>query len=243
MTYQKHRIPHKDWHLNEMKKIHLNQESLLQKFPDAKYICGVDESGTGSVFGPLSVGVAVLLRDSELQVKDSKAYTTDTARAKAYARVVQEVQFGKTLLAQAHVIDKYGMSKAKDYITFEILEEVVGFLDPAESVIVMDGAYIPKKIPDFLSPYRVVAVPKADATIKAVSAASVLAKVDKDNFLMDLLLSNPELERYELSSNKGYLTKSHTEAIKRFGLSEYHRHSIPVIKSIAKESYEKTVIC
>ena len=67
---------------------------------------------------------------------------------------------------------------------------------------------------------------KGDQLHKEISAASIIAKVERDNYIIDFVNKNPEYEeRYNLLSNKGYGTKKHIEGIRKYGYSEFHRKS------------------
>jgi ribonuclease HII len=203
----------------------------LRNDPSIAYVCGVDESGLGAIAGPIGVGCTVLPVNSTLAAKDSKKYTTDKARNKAYDLVKATAEFGMVELAQASDIDKYGMSKAKDFITFKLLERAVEFYSKEDTVIILDGAYIPKKLPAFLDGYRVYAVPKADVFITAVSAASILAKVIKDRFLLHLVENDLSLQHYGFKENRGYCTAGHLAALKEYGPSNIHRVSTAPVKA------------
>ncbi|MDB5716232.1 MAG: ribonuclease [Sphingomonadales bacterium] len=230
----KPKVGHTDWKIGQAKKMHMRQEDL-SKDQSITFVCGLDESGTGSVAGPMSVGCVVLPVNSVLNVKDSKKYTTDKARDKAYDLVSSSVEFGMVEMASAADIDRYGMAPAKDYITFKLLERMVELYHKDDTIIIMDGSYLPKRLPDFLKGYRVVAVPKADVHITAVSAASILAKVEKDRFLLNLVANNPSLQIYGLHENRGYLTPQHTAALKKHGPGPIHRLSINAVKKYVKD--------
>lgn len=207
-------------------------QAELDADPNIKYVIGIDECGTGSAWSAASVGVAVLPTNSDLVVKDSKAYSSEKLLNLAYTRVRTTVLYGRVELIHVSAINKYGLSPAKDYVTFKILEEVVEKYHQDDSIVIMDGAYIPKRLPDFLKGYRILAIPKADVTIKAVSSAAVLAKVEKDAFLMDVLSRNPEYKVYGIEENKGYLTPSHISALKIHGPSPLHRLNVKIIKDL-----------
>ena len=64
---------------------------------------------------------------------------------------------------------------------------------------------------------------KGDNTYKSIAAASVLAKTYRDQYIIQLVKENPELEKYDIINNKGYGTKKHMEAIKKYGITKWHR--------------------
>ena len=64
-----------------------------------------------------------------------------------------------------------------------------------------------------------------DDKYKSIAAASILAKTYRDNYIKELVKANPELEKYDIHNNKGYGTKKHLEAIKKYGITRWHRKS------------------
>ena len=64
---------------------------------------------------------------------------------------------------------------------------------------------------------------KGDNTYKSIAAASVLAKTYRDQYIIQLVKEHPELEKYDIINNKGYGTKKHMEAIKKYGITQWHR--------------------
>ena len=71
---------------------------------------------------------------------------------------------------------------------------------------------------------------KGDNHYKSIAAASILAKTYRDKWIQRLVDENPELEKYDLRNNKGYGTKNHLDAIKKYGVTEWHRKSFGICK-------------
>ena len=78
-------------------------------------------------------------------------------------------------------------------------------------------------------------IKKGDSKYMSIAAASILAKVEHDKYISDLVIENNELEKYDLLNNMGYGTKKHIEAIKNFGYTDFHRKSYK-IKSLNFEN-------
>jgi ribonuclease HII len=77
-----------------------------------------------------------------------------------------------------------------------------------------------------------ICVVNGDNTYSAIAAASILAKVERDNYIQELCLEYPKLnEYYGISKNKGYGTKQHMEAIKQYGITQWHRKTFGLCKS------------
>ena len=171
-------------------------------------LCGIDEAGRGPIAGPLVVAGAILINSIE-QLDDSKKLTAKK-RDKLFEEVKNNTKY-HIVFKTAKQIDELGLSRClKDSI-----EEIMKVLNEECEDFLMDGntsfgiSNLKCKI-------------KADATIKEVSAASILAKVSRDNFMCKLAEDYPN---YDFEKHKGYGTKSHIAKIKKFGRSDEHRFS------------------
>jgi len=81
-----------------------------------------------------------------------------------------------------------------------------------------------------------ICVPSGDNVYLNIASASILAKVSRDNYINDLVKSEPELEeKYNLKNNKGYGTKKHLDGIHKYGISKYHRNTFGICKQYAKK--------
>ena len=97
------------------------------------------------------------------------------------------------------------------------LTEVLEKISPQSPILLVDGNKTIKDLKIFQK-----AVIKGDSKSASIAAASILAKVERDNFMKKISLEYPN---YNWAKNKGYLTKEHIEAIKTFGVTKYHRKS------------------
>ncbi len=179
-------------------------------------LCGIDEAGRGPLAGPLVVAGVVLKKDI-CGLNDSKKLTEK--KREALFDTIKENSFYHIVFVSNIALDEIGLSKAlKNSIT-----EIMKNLDA--KTYLMDGntsfgiENLEHKI-------------KADATIKEVSAASILAKVSRDRFVCEVALKYHE---YNFEKHKGYGTKAHVEAIKKFGYSDFHRKSFK-IKSLEQSN-------
>lgn len=109
--------------------------------------------------------------------------------------------------------------------TFKAMHLALDKLQIIPSNIIIDGnAFEPYNRTETANiPYECIV--KCDDTYLPCAAASILAKTTRDNYLLTLIDENPILERYGWRHNKGYGTKDHLDAIKKYGISEYHRKS------------------
>ena len=73
---------------------------------------------------------------------------------------------------------------------------------------------------------------KGDNKYKSIAAASILAKTHRDNYILDLVKRYPDLEKYDIQNNKGYGTKKHMDAIKKYGITQWHRNTFAPCKGL-----------
>lgn len=173
-----------------------------------KNLCGIDEAGRGPLAGPLVVA-GVILEKEILGLNDSKVLS-EKKREKLFDEIKEKSKY-HIVFKSAKEIDDFGISFCLKSSILEIMEKLQEFSDN----FLMDGntnfgiENLQKEI-------------KADAKYKEVSAASILAKVSRDRFMDEI---SPLYANYNFHKHKGYGTKSHIEAIRKFGRSDIHRFS------------------
>ncbi len=180
-------------------------------------IIGVDEVGRGSLAGPLVVG-AVMLSANIDGLKDSKLLTPK--RREQLSEIIKlRAEFIGLGWVSALDIDRLGLNRALSLAGERALAELSIDYDK----IILDGSvnYLPPQ-------FRVETVIKADMSVAAVSAASIVAKVARDKFMHELARQIPN---YGFERNVGYGTAEHLKAIQTYGVSEQHRRSFEPIKS------------
>ena len=190
-------------------------------------VAGIDEVGRGALAGPVMVGVAVVDRQctaAPAKLKDSKLLTA-TARANLVGPLQQWLVASGVGEATAKEIDEYGIIQALRMAAHRALALVMADTGPIP-VAILDGKHNwLQSEPDLFVTEpccmpEVVMQVKADTTCAVVAAASVLAKVERDNLMMRLTDSG-----YGLAKNKGYGTAEHLAAIRKLGPSELHRQT------------------
>jgi ribonuclease HII len=169
-------------------------------------LCGIDEAGRGCLAGPLVVA-GVILKESVDGLNDSKVLS-EKKREVLYEKIIQHSHY-EIVFTDNKTIDEIGLSKA---IKLSI-EQIVNKLNPQETI--MDGNTT------FGVP-NIKAIIKADATVSEVSAASILAKVSRDRFIVG---EDPNYPEYGFAKHKGYGTKHHVQMIKEHGYCPLHRLS------------------
>lgn len=174
---------------------------------------GVDEVGRGAWAGPLLV-CAVRLSKPINGLKDSKTLTKlQRQRLAKEILDVSDVGYGWLYPKE---IDKYGLGKALKIATILAVSKLA---KDTEEQIIIDGNV------NLAPGYNVSMVVKADNCVPCVSAASIMAKVTRDNYMCDLTKDYPQ---FQFNKNVGYGTKHHREALKSTGLTPLHRRSFKI---------------
>jgi len=187
--------------------------------PRARLICGVDEAGRGPLAGAVVAACVVLNPRKPIEgLADSKQLTAaqrDTLaveiRANALAWAVAS--------ASVEEIDHINILQASLLAMRRALEA----LDVEPAQVLVDGLYCPP------SRWPSKAVVQGDATVPAISAASILAKVTRDAAMCDLHVQRPE---YGFDRHKGYHTPEHLAALQRHGPCAFHRRTFSPIREM-----------
>ncbi|GAB4374158.1 MAG: ribonuclease HII [Elainellaceae cyanobacterium] len=180
-------------------------------------LAGVDEVGRGALFGPV-VAAAVILPKS---AQDSlvKAGVTDSKRLKAAERLLLAQQIRAVAvdcqvgIASVREIDRFNILQA----TLLAMSRAINRLQPLPDFCLIDGN---QPIPNLLIPQQTLV--KGDQKSLAIAAASIVAKVWRDELIVRLATKYPG---YDLATNKGYGTVKHRLALQQLGASSQHRLS------------------
>jgi ribonuclease HII len=195
------------------------ESQLLQS--GIKNIAGVDEAGRGPCAGPLIIAAVILndpLAKSLGGVKDSKQLSADQ-RDELFELIKANSLAYSIIEISVEEIDSLGLHKCN----IEGMRRAVQALDTKADYVLTDGY----SIPGLSTPN--LAVWKGDQVAITISAASILAKVHRDRIMIELDRKYP---MYGLANHKGYITASHTAAIKEFGVLPIHRKSFANIAAI-----------
>ena len=186
-------------------------ESMARK-NGYQLIAGVDEVGRGPLAGPVVAAAVILPEDLILSgIQDSKKMTPK-GREKAF-EVIDEHALAIGIGVVSHrFIDKTNILTA----SLEAMKQAVSFLEPAPQYVLVDGIH---KFPDLI-PQK--CIKKGDQLSLSISAASVIAKVYRDNIMCSL---NERFPEFGFCQHKGYGTARHLEALKHYGPCPVHRRS------------------
>jgi ribonuclease HII len=181
-----------------------------------EYVIGVDEVGTGAWAGHIYVCAVKTRKDWIFPgLKDSKDLTAKE-RLELIEQVKNETYSFSIKYMEANLLDGYykqgkNLGNAlRDLYTYAILD-----LEYKDSLIIIDGLHKLEKI-------KHISLAKADSIVPAVMLASVLAKVSRDQRMVQLSHHYPV---YDFASNKGYRSPKHIEALEKYGPSAIHRFS------------------
>ena len=205
------------------------------------YEIGVDEVGRGPMFGRVYTAAVVLPKDeaafNHSMMKDSKRFHSKK-KIDAVAAYIKENAIAYSVsYEEAEVIDEINILQATQKSMHHSIKETIKQL-PAdvEIQLLIDGNYF-KPYSTFSKERRMfetvshVCIEGGDNKYTAIAAASILAKVARDQYIADLCEQNPELEeKYGIASNKGYGAKRHLDGIQNHGITVWHRRSFGICK-------------
>jgi ribonuclease HII len=186
-----------------------------------KNIAGVDEAGRGPCAGPLVLASVILtdpLSRSLVDIKDSKDLT-ESKREELFDVVINNALAYSIIEVSVEEIDSLGLHKCN----IEGMRRAINALEVTPDYVLTDGY----PIPGLTTPN--LAVWKGDQVAISISAASILAKVYRDRIMIEL---DQKFPKYGLAKHKGYITASHTAAIKEFGMLPIHRKSFANIAAL-----------
>ncbi len=173
-------------------------------------ICGVDEAGRGPLAGPVFAAAVILSDGVEIEGLNDSKKLSEKKREELFPIICEKaVAFG-IASADEKEIDEINILNA----TFLAMQRAIEKLSIVPDFVLVDGNRLPKLNCEGKS------VVKGDSLSASIAAASVLAKVSRDRFMLDLAKKYPE---YEFEKHKGYPTKLHYEKVEQFGISDIHR--------------------
>lgn len=185
-------------------------------------IIGIDEAGRGCLAGPVYAGAVILKSDiASDDIRDSKNIT-ETRREELFEVILREHRVGIGF-ATVEEITRLNILNAALLAMKRAFEDLkLTSMELSDCHVLVDGN---QKIRDFHYPQTPVV--KGDQKVKAISAASIVAKVMRDRELRRLDQIYPQ---YGYAEHKGYGTERHREAIEKFGPSEHHRPTFAGVK-------------
>ena len=200
---------------------------LHQYYAKNKIELGLDEAGRGCLFGPVCVAGVIWNQEEpnnniNYEIKDSKKCTPK--QKELLSKYIKE----NAIYYSIQLIDN------KDIDNYNILESTMKGMHKCISdvnsninidKILVDGPYF-----NFYKGIPHVCIINGDNKFKSIAAASILAKTHRDKYIDQLVKDNPKLKEYDIHNNKGYGTKKHLDAIKKYGITRWHRKTFGICK-------------
>ena len=194
---------------NEYEKIAWNSNELVM---------GIDEAGRGPLCGPLVVGSCVLPAGDENELINDSKKLSEKKRKQLFDVIKKDALYWNVKIVEPGIIDEMNILEA----TSSAMQELSG--EYKVSKVLTDAVKIPNQLN--------IPIIKGDAKSISIAAASILAKVTRDNIMEELDKKYPE---YEFKKHKGYPTKRHIELMNEYGVFDIYRFSYSPVKNCPKK--------
>lgn len=175
-------------------------------------ICGVDEAGRGPLAGPVYAAAVILPSDCAIEGLNDSKKLTEKKREALFDEIKEKALAYGIASADEKEIDEINILNA----TFLAMKRAIASLSVRPDLALIDGNQKPH------TDIEEVTVIKGDAKSMSIAAASVLAKVSRDRFMLEMAEKYPQ---YEFARHKGYGTKLHYEKIAQYGVCDIHRRT------------------
>lgn len=204
----------RDWKQHNLKLKRFEKGICPRKY---KIVAGVDEAGRGPLAGPV-VASAVILKESIFIAKifDSKKLTF-SMRQRAFAEIINKAHVGVGIVDRK-IIDRKNILQA----TTIAIKKALDNLSVKPEYLLVDGRFRNRAFP-----YPCKTLVSGDRLCFSIACASIVAKVVRDNLMSYFSVLYPQ---YGFDRNRGYFSRGHIRAIKKYGLSPIHRRSFRPIK-------------
>lgn len=175
-------------------------------------VCGVDEAGRGPLAGPVCAAAVILPKGFVIPGLDDSKKLSEKKRDELFEIIIQSALSYGIAFASVEEIEEHNILAA----TFIAMNRAIAQLDPKPAIALIDGN---RTVGIEMESRSVV---KGDSKCADIAAASILAKVTRDRYMLEMAEKYPQ---YHFDKHKGYGTKLHYEALREHGPSEIHRLS------------------
>lgn len=195
----------------------VKKKMLTPKFTSVRFEAGADEAGRGCLAGPVTAAAVILPEDLFIEHLNDSKQLSGKIRERLRPIIEENAISYKVIHLEPSIIDKINILNA----SIKGMQECALALFPTPEHLIVDGNRF-KPIKDI--PHTCIV--KGDSKYLSIAAASVLAKTYRDEY-MDKI--HEEFPMYNWKKNKGYPTEEHREAIKKYGVTKYHRMSFRLL--------------
>jgi ribonuclease HII len=210
---------------------------LLNNYSDFEIETGTDEAGRGCLAGPVTAAAVILPFGFKNEILNDSKQLSEKAREKLQPIIEQQAIAFAVVHLEPKEIDEINILNA----SMKGMQECILKLNPTPEFIIVDGNRLlnaklglkntfgkqfSKTEIELLKTIPNVSIIKGDAKFMSIAAASVLAKTYRDAYMNRI---HEEFPMYNWKQNKGYPTKEHREAIRKFGVTKYHRMSFRLL--------------
>ena len=204
---------------DEVKRTY-EMKAFERKYESCQYICGIDEVGRGPLAGPVVAAAVILPKDVDIYYLNDSKQLSEKKREELYDEIMERAVAVGIGFADEKRIDEINILQA-DY---EAMRSALHQLSVEPDILLNDAVTIPKvEIPQE-------AIIKGDAKSVSIAAASIVAKVTRDRYMVKM---DEKYPGYDFARNKGYGSAQHMEALRKLGPCEIHRRTF--IRNICPE--------
>ncbi len=191
----------------------------LTKFYQTKILeAGCDEAGRGCLAGPVFAAAVILNSKKRIKGLDDSKKLTAKQREELKPEIEEKALSFAVGFISNQDIDKYNILKA----SFLAMHYAIERLHIQPKLLLIDGnRFIPYQN------IKHICIVKGDQKIQSIAAASILAKTYRDEWILNL---HSQFPQYSWNTNKGYPTKEHRDAIKKFGITDFHRRTFKLFE-------------
>ena len=183
-----------------------------EQFPGVKLLCGTDEAGRGPLAGPVFAAAVILDPEKRIEGLNDSKKLTEKKREALFDEITEKALYYAVAMISPQEIDEINILAA----SMKAMADAVAAIGAVPELVIADG----NRTPPVGVPVQ--AIVKGDGKSACIAAASVLAKVSRDRYMMQMHEKYPQ---YRFDKHKGYPTKLHYEMIAEHGVSEIHRKS------------------
>lgn len=190
---------------------------LLSNFSSLPFECGTDEAGRGCLAGPVTAAALILPEDFINELLNDSKQLSEKNRDLLRPIIEENALCYSVTQIEPLIIDEINILNA----SIHAMQECIKKLNPIPNYIIVDGNRF-KPVENI--PHSCII--KGDSKYLSIAAASILAKTYRDEYMNQI---HEEFPMYNWKQNKGYPTKEHREAIRKFGSTKYHRMSFRLL--------------